>query len=218
MYQFQDHGYYYLFHPSPVAGGVDIEITISMPDGSGGCYREDQRFARVRNACFLTADPKLLAVFYRRIKDVIMGYPERAERISILMDFFNLQFHAEFPSFRLAGVARLDKDYTFQGDWGHVRHMVHDLELANPILRAWITEDAEDADVPADPAVRYQGSHWDLVHGPTFRAGSADRKDWGAGWSGLDEKKWQKQLDRKYARMVADELAKVETELEGDII
>lgn len=99
-----------------------------------------------------------------------------------------------------------------------MRNLVHDLELGNPILRAWITEDAEDDGIPADPTLRYQGKYWDFVQGPTFRAGSADRRDWGAGWYGMDDKKWQNQLNRKYLKMVTDELAKVETELEGEII
>lgn len=219
MYQFQDKGFYYLFHPSHVAGGVDVEITISMPDGSGGCFREDQRFARVRNAAFLSQHPTLLCVIYRRIKDILLNFPGKELETTKLMRFFHSQFSEEFPNFNFALVARLDKNYCFQDDWGHVRHLVHDLELGNPILRAWITEDAEDDGIPADPVERYQGKHWDLVKGgPTFRAGSADRKNWGAGWSGGNEKKWQKQLDRKYLKMVTDQLAKVEIELEGDII
>lgn len=218
MYQFQDKGCYYLFHPNPVAGGVDIEITITLPDGSGGCFREDQRFARVRNAAFMTQHPTLLCVLYRRIKDAIKTSTQDTTRYWKRMYFLDGQFHEEFPSLNLATIAPLDEDYCFENDWKHVRRLVHDLELGNPILRAWITEDAEDDGIPTDPTVRYQGSYWDFVHGPTFRAGSADRKDWGAGWFGGNEKKWQRQLDRKYLKMVTDELAKIETELEGDII
>ena len=222
MYQFQDKGFYYLFHPDPVAAGVDIEITINIPDPTEGYFREDQRFARVRNAAFLTHHPTLLCVLYRRIKDILLTFPGKdgkGPELIKLMQIFSSQFREEFPHFSLALVAPLDKNYCFHDDWLHVRHLVHDLELGNPVLRAWITEDAEDDGVPADPVMRWQGKHWNLVKGgPTFRAGSVDRKDWGPGWYGGDDGKWKKQLDRKYLKMVMDELARVETELEGDII
>jgi hypothetical protein len=222
MYQFQDKGSYYLFHPSPVAGGVDIEITINMPEPTNDYFREDQRFARVRNAAFLTQHPTLLCVLYRRIKDILLNFPGKdgkdPEPIKH-MQFFHSQFHEEFPDFNLALVARLGNNYCFRDDWLHVRHLVHDLELGNPILRAWVTEDAEDDSVPTDPVVRWQGKHWNFVVGsPTFRAGAADRRDWGKGWYGGGDGKWRKQLDRKYLKMVVDELAKVEIEIEGEII
>jgi hypothetical protein len=219
MNQFQDKGSYYLFHPNKVAGGVDIEQIITLHDGSGGNFREDQRFARVRNAAFLTNHPTLLCVLYRRIKDFIKTAASDDDRNNKRINFFNMQFRAEFPSLDLANITPLDENYCFENDWKHVRCLVHDLELGNPILRAWIMEDAEDDGIPADPTARYQGKYWAVVlNGPTFRAGSADRKDWGPGWFGGDEKKWQKQLDRKYLKMINDELAKVEVELEGEII
>jgi hypothetical protein len=218
MYQFQDKGHYYLFASGDVAGGVDVEITIAMHDGSNGYYREDQRFARIRNAAFLTQHPTLLCAMYRRIKEIISGLPEGKNRKHMLMRTFDRQFHREFPSFNVSDVAPIEEDYCFQNDWNYVRNRVHDLELENPILRAWITEDAEDDGIPADPTARYQGKYWGFVNGPTFRAGSVDRKDWGAGWYGMDEKEWQMQLNRKYWKMIYDELITIHAELEGDII
>jgi hypothetical protein len=212
MHPVQDQGHYYLFRHV----GVDIDMTICMPNDTDDIFKEDERFCRIRNACFLTAHPKLVEALYRRLKNIIEGYPEK-QHVPRLIARLNAQLKDEYLAFDSSTVASPGPDYLFSSDWQKVRHLVHELELAHPILRAWITADAEDPELPADPAERYQGKHWDvIIDCPTFAKG--DRSDWGKGWNGMDKQDWQRELLRKHFYMVLTELSSLETEREGEVV
>lgn len=213
MYPFQDKGHYYLFSKAFV---LAIDMAICMPTPTPDTFREDERFLRIRNACFLTGHPELLQVLYRRLRDIIEGFPDKG-KVPGLIATLQLQLKSEFPCFDASAAKPIEQDYNFEVDWRSVRFLVHDLELSQPILRAWILSDAEDVEFPEDPVSRYEGKHWDLViGGPTFRKG--DRRDWALGWNGIPDVEWRQQLNRKFYYQVLAELSALETEQDGEIL
>jgi hypothetical protein len=204
-------GDYYLFRPGTYDNNcVVVDLAISMPKKVK--LREDERFRRVLSACFLTGHQKLLEFIYRRLYTIIERHAEKA-RVPGFLTTFKEQFKAEFPSFNVPMDAPSVLSYNFIKEWRDIRFIVHDFVLSKPILRAWITSDEED-EVPADPRERHIGNHWNMViGGPTFVKGLVE--EWGRGWLGVENKIWQKELDRKYFHRVHKVLADLELEVEA---
>jgi hypothetical protein len=212
MERFQDKGQYYIFRPGNHDDACYVELAICMPDEE---FKEDERFDRVRNAAFLTGNPELVEFLYHRLYNIIEGYPHR-EIVPGLIGRLKYQFAREFRSWN-PHMDAPSNPYDFRKEWHKVRQMVYELELSHPILRTWILTDAEDGEIPADPRVRYKGGHWNMViGGPHFVEG--DLKDWGDGWVGMAKEDWQRELTRKYHKMVVEEQFSYDVEREGSII